>query len=302
MPPLRALVDAGHDIRLVVTRADRRRSRRGDPEPSPVKAAAIELGLRVGHDVDAVIHAEAELGVVVAFGRIIKPHVLAALPMVNLHFSLLPRWRGAAPVERAILAGDAVTGVCVMAVDEALDTGGVYASEALLIGADEHAEELRARLVDTGTGLLLDVLSGALGEPAPQIGEPTYAEKVSPAELRLDWQRTAEQLDRVVRVGRAWTTFRGRRLLVLRARPVASVLAPGELDGLRVGAGEGALELLDVQPEGRQSQSAADWVAWRSPRSRRSSGRLSVGSHHGARGPRRDRRGRVRQPGGAGDP
>ena len=130
VPPLRALVDAGHEVVLVVTRADKRRGRGGATTPSPVKAAALELGLTVTHQVDDVLGAAeqgAELGVVVAFGQIIKPHVLAALPMINLHFSLLPRWRGAAPVERAMLAGDDLTGVCVMRVEEGLDTGGVYA-------------------------------------------------------------------------------------------------------------------------------------------------------------------------------
>jgi len=110
VPPLEALVDAGHDVALVVTRVDKRRGRGGATSPSPVKAAAQHLGIPVSHDVDDVVAVGAELGVVVAYGRIIEPHVLIALPMVNLHFSLLPRWRGAAPVERALLAGDRVTG------------------------------------------------------------------------------------------------------------------------------------------------------------------------------------------------
>src|SRR5262245_2807136 len=105
VPPLRALVAAGHDVVLVITRADRRRGRGSATSPSPVKAAAAELAVPVTHDIDDALTAGAELGVVVAYGRIIKPHVLAALPMVNVHFSLLPRWRGAAPVERALLAG-----------------------------------------------------------------------------------------------------------------------------------------------------------------------------------------------------
>ena len=131
VPSLRALVDAGHEIVLVVTGVDKRRGRGGDLSPSPVKAAALELGLPVSHDVDDVLDVVerrgAELGVVVAFGRIIKPHVLEAVPMINGHFSLLPRWRGAAPVERALLAGDEVTGVWVRALEETLVTGVVYA-------------------------------------------------------------------------------------------------------------------------------------------------------------------------------
>ena len=123
--PLRALADAGHHIALVVSQPDRRRGRGRQTSPSPVKAAALELGLPVTDDVDDALAVGADLGVVVAFGRLIRPHVLAALPMVNIHFSLLPRWRGAAPVERAILAGDARTGVDLMGVEEGLDTGAV---------------------------------------------------------------------------------------------------------------------------------------------------------------------------------
>ncbi len=117
---------------------------------SPVKAAALELGLPVTDQIDDVLDVGADLGVVVAYGRIIRPHVLDALPMVNLHFSLLPRWRGAAPVERAILAGDERTGVCVMAVEEGLDTGGIYATAEVPIGPDQTADELRTELVEPG--------------------------------------------------------------------------------------------------------------------------------------------------------
>ena len=191
VPPLRALVAAGHDVVRVITRVDKRRGRGGQLVPSPVKVAADELGIPVGHDPDEVIAAAehgAELGVVVAYGRIIKPHQLAALPMVNLHFSLLPRWRGAAPVERALLAGDADTGVCVMAMEEGLDTGGVYARAVVPIGAETTADELRAELVDVGTRLLVDQLAAPLADwiadPEPQAGEVTYAASASKSSLR----------------------------------------------------------------------------------------------------------------------
>ena len=128
--------------------------------PSPVKAAALELGLPVTDRVDDVLDADVPLGVVVAFGRLIKPHVLEAVPMVNLHFSLLPRWRGAAPVERAILAGDERTGVDLMAVEEGLDTGGTYRRTEVPIGPDDTLEELRGRLVEEGTRLLVSALAG----------------------------------------------------------------------------------------------------------------------------------------------
>jgi methionyl-tRNA formyltransferase len=259
VPPLRALVDAGYEVALVVSQPDRKRGRGGALVPSPVKAAALELGLPVSDKVDDVLDAGADLGVVVAFGKLIKPHVLERLPMINVHFSLLPRWRGAAPVERAILAGDAETGVDIMQLEEGLDTGGIYAEERITIGPEESADELRGRLVALGTELLVRTLADGLGEPTPQQGEPTYAAKLDPSEFELDWSRPAVELHRVVRLGRAWTTFRGKRLKVLAARLAASSGEPGVIDGDVVGTGDGGLELLTVQPEGRGPQAASAW-------------------------------------------
>jgi methionyl-tRNA formyltransferase len=231
-----------------------------------VKAAAVDLGLPVSAKVDDVLTVGAELGVVVAFGRLIKPHVLADLDMVNVHFSLLPRWRGAAPVERAILAGDAETGVCLMALEEGLDTGDVYCCERVTIGSEETSEELRRRLTDVGTELLLTALDRgreSLPTPRPQTGEPTYAAKLDPAELHLDWSRPAVELHRLVRLGGAWTKVRGRRLEVVRARVAPgqpSSRPPGQLEGLVVATGAGDLELLAVKPEGRGVVSADSWL------------------------------------------
>jgi methionyl-tRNA formyltransferase len=267
--PLDALVEAGHDVRLVVTGPDRRRGRGSTRTPSPVKAEAERLGLRVAHDLDEVLDAGAELGVVVAYGRIVPGRVLEQLPMVNLHFSLLPRWRGAAPVERAILAGDEATGVCVMAVERDLDTGPLYACEEVAIEPAEHLEALRGRLVAAGTRLLCDVLAGPLPKPEPQRGEPTYAAKLDPGELRLTWARPASELVRVVRLDRAWTTWRGRRLRILDAEPAETpedraappgTRAPGTLVNDVVVTGAGSLRLRRVQPEGRPPMPASEWL------------------------------------------
>ena len=268
---LRALADGGHEVVLVVTSPDRRRERRASPSPTPVKRVAAELGIAVTERVEDVVGATAQLGVVVAFGRIIGADVLARVPMVNVHYSLLPRWRGAAPVERAILAGDPTTGVSVMALERDLDTGPVYGCREVAIGPEETADELRTRLGDLGTALLLDLLGRPAGlpEPAPQRGEPTYAAKLTPDELRLDFGRPAEECARVVRAGRAWTTFRGRRLLVLTARPRSAGRAapgsPGSLEGSLVGTGEGTLELVEVQSEGRGPLPFAAWHAGARP-------------------------------------
>ena len=269
VPSLRALVAAGHQVELVVTRRDTRRSRRGDPEPSPVKRAAVDLGLEVTDKLDDVRGADAELGVVVAYGRIIPESILDELPMVNVHFSLLPRWRGAAPVERAILAGDSTTGVCVMRLEAGLDTGPVIARSEVPIGPEETADELKERLSVAGANLLVDVLSvevSELPEGEPQQGEVTYAAKIEPQELELHFEAPAIELARLVRVGRAWTTFRGARLIVVGAlaHPGATAATsgeqPGTLKGTSVVTGDGTLELVEVQPEGRRRVAAGEWL------------------------------------------
>ena len=253
--PLRGLVEAGWDVALVVSQPDRRRGRGGTLSPSPVKAAALDLGLAVSDRIDDALTVGADLGVVVAFGRLIKPHVLLQLPMLNVHFSLLPRWRGAAPVERAILAGDERTGVDLMVVEEGLDTGGVYDRAEVDIGPDESADELRARLSDLGRDLVLDNLAKGLGEPRPQVGEPTYAHKIDPAELAIDWSAPALAVHRLVRVGGAWTTHDGHRLKVWRTAHERT--GP---DDVEVATGSGPLWLAEVQPEGRRRMPAGAWA------------------------------------------
>lgn len=265
VPPLRALVEGGHDVALVVSQPDKRRGRRGHPAPSPVKRAALGAGLPVTDRVDDALAVDADLGVVVAFGRMIRPHVLERLPMVNLHFSLLPRWRGAAPVERAILAGDECTGVDLMVVEEGLDTGGIYDRVEVDIGPDETAAELRVRLTEAGTHLLLGNLARGLGTPRPQEGTPTYAHKIDPAELEIDWSRPPVEVHRLVRVGGAWTTVRGMRLKIWRTSLDGAGHDGGDHAATRNGtvavpAGEGVLHLVEVQPEGKRRMAAADWA------------------------------------------
>ena len=254
VPPLRALVDAGIEVALVVSQPDRRRGRGSGLGPSPVKAAALELDLPVTDRVDDLIDADVPLGVVVAFGRLIRPPVLAVVPMVNLHFSLLPRWRGAAPVERAILAGDDVTGVDLMAVEEGLDTGGVYRRAEVPIGPDDTLEELRDRLVQEGVQLLVDALHEGLGEPTSQVGEPTTAAKLDGEDRHLDWSGPATTIHRQVRLGDAWTTHAGQRLKVWRTH------VPPVGDGPVAPAGDGLVELVEVQPEGKARMSGAAWA------------------------------------------
>jgi methionyl-tRNA formyltransferase len=279
VPALEALHAAGHEVAFVVTQPDRRRGRGTEPSPSPVRAAAESLGLRVltpersREVVDDVAASGAELGVVVAFGQLLPPALLDVLPLgyINVHFSLLPRWRGAAPVERAMLAGDTETGVCIMALEAGLDTGPVYARATTPIGAHETAGELRARLVALGTELLVTTVPTIpTAVPSPQVGEPTYADKLTVEEFALDWNQPAVELARVVRAGNprpgAWTTDHGHRLKIWRARPLSEGIdaQPGTVFGhTRVAAGDGALELVEVQPEGRRTMAANAWLAGR---------------------------------------
>jgi methionyl-tRNA formyltransferase len=246
VPPLDALIRAGHELAVVVTGADKRRGRGSALSPSPVKAAALASGLHVSHDVDDLLAHDVDLGVVVAFGKIIRPHVLDAIPLVNMHFSLLPRWRGAAPVERALLAGDATTGVCIMRIERELDTGGVYARAEVPIGPRSTADELRASMVAIGSELLTDTLAAPLREwiddPAPQVGESTYADKLTADDLEIDWNAPADHIDRQIRVGGAWTTFRGKRLKVLSADLIDGSVVP-----------------TTVQPEGKAEMPFDAW-------------------------------------------
>jgi methionyl-tRNA formyltransferase len=293
-------VDAGHDVVIAVTEPDKRRGRGSATSATPVKRTATELGIPVTEHVDDVLEVGADLGVVVAFGRLIRPAVLDHLLMVNVHFSLLPRWRGAAPVERAILAGDDVTGVCLMKLDVGLDTGPVYACAETSILPQETAPALRDRLSALGADLLVARLAGGvsgLGAPVPQVGEASYAAKLAPSDREIDWMRPAVEIERLVRVGRAWTTFRRGRVIVWEAVSIAGgadsagpavpgpaiagghvpagpavpgpaiagghvpagPAAPGTLVEGLVATGDGWLGLLSVQPEGRRRQVGIDW-------------------------------------------
>ncbi len=259
VPSLEALVGAGHDIAIVVSGADKRRGRGSEFSASPVKAAAQRLGLAVCHSVDDVLDLEIELGVVVAFGQLIRPHVLDAVPMVNSHYSLLPRWRGAAPVERALLAGDTETGVCLMQLAAGLDTGPVYDTVRVPIGPTTTAQQLREGLVTAGVAQLVRCLGATLPTPIEQQGEPTYASKIHPSDLRIDWSQPAEHIDRLIRVGGAWTIFRGKRLKVIAAQLGTAASAPaveaGSLEHPIAG-----LRLVTVQPEAKAAMSIGDFA------------------------------------------
>jgi methionyl-tRNA formyltransferase len=282
VPSLEALAGSAHEIVSVVTRPPAPLGRKRVLTPSPVEAKAVELGLpvlrasRLRADETAELTAlEADLAVIVAYGGLVREPLLSVprLGWVNLHFSLLPRWRGAAPVQRAIIAGDETTGVEVFQLEAGLDTGPVLASEEVGIGALETAGHLLARLAPIGARVLaetVDRLADGTAAGVPQEGEPTLAPKLELADGRLDWAEPAPRVFARIRgvtpEPGAWTTIGDRRLKVLEAAPARDTapLAPGAVVRIGgvvlVGCGDGALELVQVQPEGRGAMPADAWL------------------------------------------
>jgi methionyl-tRNA formyltransferase len=266
VPPLRALVAAGFDVELVVTGVDKRRGRGSQTTANPVKTAAVELGIPVSHDINDVLQLDSDglLGVVVAFGNIISQKILQHAPMINIHYSALPRWRGAAPVERAILSGDATTAVCIIQVAEQLDAGDVLASSPCVIQEDDSVETLRNRLGQLALPLLIDICSNGVREQISQTGEVVVARKISAQDLAIHWSSDAEQILRQIRVGNAFTFFDGKRFKIHEATQSSVSLPIGTIavrDGnVLVGSQKGSVQLTTVQPEGKPRVLAKDWA------------------------------------------
>ena len=275
VPALDALAGAGHEIAAVYTQPPRPAGRGKQERPSPVQARAEALGLEVRHppslkpqgERDAFADLGADIAVVAAYGLILPRAILdaPARGCLNIHASLLPRWRGAAPIQRAIMAGDTESGVCIMQMEPGLDTGPVLLRRATPIGEDETAGDLQARLAALGAEAILAALEGIDGlRPVPQ-GEAgvTYADKIDKAEARIDWAQPAEVVARRIRglspFPGAWCRAGGERLKLHRARAVGGAGAPGErLDGLTIACGRGAVEVTEAQREGRRPMPAAE--------------------------------------------
>ncbi|MGD9572140.1 MAG: methionyl-tRNA formyltransferase [Thermoleophilia bacterium] len=284
VPPLRALAASdAHEVVVVVSQPDKPRGRRGTPTPTPVAAAGEELGIpvlrpRTINDpgvVEEIRAAGTEALVVVAFGQILRDAVLSSWPCVNVHFSLLPAYRGAAPVERALMDGVAETGVAIMEMEAGLDTGPVYAVERTPIGPEEDAGSLVARLSAMGGPLLVRVLSEieagtAAPEPQPEEGV-SHAAKITAEDRPLDLGRPAPELARRVRalsphIG-ATCRIGGEPFKVWRAVAHDAPAEPGlqTVDGrLVAGCAEGSLELLELQPPGKGRMDAGSFLrGWR---------------------------------------
>jgi methionyl-tRNA formyltransferase len=264
-----------HEIIAVYCQPPRPAGRGKADRPSPVQAKAETLGLPVRHPVslrsaDAVAEFTAlgaDVAVVVAYGLILPQAVLDAprLGCLNIHASLLPRWRGAAPIHRAIMAGDPQTGVCIMQMEAGLDTGPVLLREAVAIGAEETTADLHDRLSTLGARLIVEALKRLpVLEPEPQPTEGvTYAAKIDKAEARVDWTRPAVEVDRLIRglspFPGAWTEVNGERVKLLRSRLASGHGAPGQvLHGFTIACGTGAVEITDAQREGKRPMPATE--------------------------------------------
>ena len=264
--PLQALVAAGFDVELVVTGVDKRRGRGTQTTANPVKTAALALGIPISHDINDVLKLNPDglLGVVVAFGSIIAPEILQHVPMINIHYSALPRWRGAAPVERAILEGDSTTAVCIIQVVEQLDAGDVLASAPCTIREDDSVAGLRDRLGHLALPLLIDICSNGVSSQQAQVGDVVIARKISTNDLAIAWSSSPDQISRQVRLGNAFTFFEGKRFKVHEVSQVSEQLPEGSIsfkDGMvLVGTREGSLQLLTVQPEGKPRIAASEWA------------------------------------------
>ena len=284
VPTLAALIGAGHGIACVYSQPPAPRGRGQALRPSPVEAFARARGLMVRtpasmrdpEEIAAFAALDLDAAVVVAFGQILNEDILQAprLGCYNLHASLLPRWRGAAPIQRAIMAGDAVTGAAVMRMTAGLDEGPVLAEATLRIDALETAGTLHDRLAPAGAALMVQALAAldrgeATFTPQPAEGE-TYARKIKPAETRIRWDRPAPRVDRQIRglspAPGAWflaPSERGPvRIKALLSRAEDAEGEPGVAldDGLLIGCGEGAVRILRAQREGRGAQDAEDFL------------------------------------------
>ncbi|WP_282095783.1 methionyl-tRNA formyltransferase [Epibacterium ulvae] len=272
VPVLDALVAAGHEIAAVYCQPPRPAGRGKKDRPTPVHARAAALGFEVRHPVsvksleeqEAFAALNADVAVVVAYGLILPQALLDApkFGCLNIHASLLPRWRGAAPIHRAIMAGDAETGVCIMQMEAGLDTGPVLSRDVLTIGAEETTAILHDRLSEQGSALIVKALAqlpSLTAENQPEQGV-TYAEKIDKAEAQIDWSRPAEEVDRKIRglspFPGAWCEIDGQRVKLLASRLVSGVGKPGEVldETLTVACGKGAVELLRLQRAGKGAQ------------------------------------------------
>jgi methionyl-tRNA formyltransferase len=284
VPTLDVLLSSSHQVVGVVTQPDRPRGRGQRTSPSPVKARALAARIvlfqpdRLGDPpfLDALTALQADVGVVAAYGKILPISLLTMprLGMINVHASLLPRYRGAAPVHRAVIAGESLTGVTIMRIVKALDAGPVLATRERAIGADETSVDVERDLSQLGANLLVTVLdrmsTGIVQETPQDESQATYASRLTKEDGVIDWSRPAAAVHNLIRGLHPWphafTFLQARRYILLRSVLVTGSGRPGEVveatgDRLTVATGAGAVRLLEVQPEGKRPMNAREFLA-----------------------------------------
>lgn len=276
VPSLKALVEAGEDVVLVVTQPDKIRGRGNKILPTPVKVLARELNIEVLEPLslkdeslrDRFMKIRPEFIIVVAYGKILPGKILKipASGCINLHASLLPKYRGAAPIQWAIIRGEEKTGVTTMLMDEGLDTGPVFLKKELRIDNEDNAESLGVKLSEIGASLLIETIRGireGILEPVPQEGEPSYAPPLKKEDGNIDWNKSAMEIFNLIRGTYPWPgahcIIAGERVRILKAMPLNdSRVRPGYIervtrDELLIGTGKGLLSILEIQPSGRSA-------------------------------------------------
>ncbi len=285
IPSLVALLESDEEVVAVVTQPDKRRGRDRLLSPSPVKELALRhnrtilqpLTLKDASFLDELASTKPDLIVVVAYGKILPPSILALPPggCINVHASLLPKYRGAAPIQWSLINGEKTTGVTTMFMDEGLDTGDILMQEEVPIDDDDTAESLGSKLAERGASLLIRTLQrlkdGSI-ERTPQRGAPTYAPPIRKEDGRIRWSKPAVAISNMVRGMYPWPCaycyLGGERIKIMRARAVDGSGTPGKIERadreLVVGTGEGLLHIIELQPEGKRVMSAGEFLRGRS--------------------------------------
>lgn len=284
IPSLKALLASSNKVLAVVTQLDKRRGRLGHPSPPPVKEIAINENIKVLQPekindrlfIEELSCLNPDVIIVVAYGKILPPRILnlPRLGCINVHASILPKYRGAAPIQWAIINGEKETGVTTMLMNEGLDTGDIFLQESIEIKENDNSETLGEKLSELGASLLIKTIegleSGSL-KPVPQHGMPSYAPMLKKEDGRINWNKTATDIWNFVRGMFPWpgafTNLKKERLKIINVRPAQGQGIPGRIESISnklvIGTGDGLIEIIEIQPEGKRIMNAKEFIIGR---------------------------------------